>query len=232
MISTNTKSQGIRAGEINAYGRRMREAEKTDTATSSDDAATSQRSVSKGKTAKIKGEEDSSMPTAPRRRIPQGASMNFEEEDDADEDDFDEPPVKRVAKEEEVRPGEGANCGVCGTRFSMTRYTCVCTGTRSDDSRIEPMVGALCYKCNKAVPRTQTPRRNQVRADSRALGPRPARNIVEAKIELPSLQTLCINVCDLRACSPQIVAEWIDNIKALGSLSDRNMAAISRVRGT
>ena len=50
-----------------------------------------------------------------RARIPQGASMEFDEEDDGG---IFAQPVR-------VHPGKSTACAECGTRFTMNRYTYV-----------------------------------------------------------------------------------------------------------
>ena len=105
--------------------------------------------------------------TPSRARIPAGASMQFDEDDDLGDD---------------LGSGDTATCVSCGTRFFITRYTYVCP------THTSPVTGAgrLCTACRDPAPR-RAPKR--VRR-SAAIG-----SVVDvAADEVPTLQSLCINV--------------------------------------
>lgn len=141
-------------------------------------------------------------PSVPaKRRIAPGASMNFDEEDD-EEDDEEAASLPTKAPKTSVRAGERVVCGRCTTTFSATRYT-----------RIDPALGPLCPACKGAVPKPPTEPKTTKR------GARKARNVVETKPVIPTLQSLSIDV----------IAQHIDQMHALGNLSARNLDAISKV---
>ncbi|PKI82691.1 Cwc22p [Malassezia vespertilionis] len=82
--------------------------------------------------------------SGPRRRLPQGASLNFDEEDE--EDTYKEvpflPPQKRAAP---LRSGQKTECG----------------------HRVDKQLGALCWDCNAKVPK---PTSGKPKSRSRAPG--------------------------------------------------------------
>ncbi|WFD21194.1 pre-mRNA-splicing factor cwc22 [Malassezia caprae] len=186
-LSEFLASQGIRASEINAYGRQLR-------------ASTSRDEVT-----------EASEPHA-RPRIAPGASLEFDEDDDAPL-----PPLPKRARGTPthspsaptlvVRPGQPVECAQCRTPFTMTRYT-----------RIEPGVGALCAQCHRHVPRTQVQAPRRARAAPARSGPSVGA-VVDAAAELPSLQAICIHVA----------AAHIERVQAQRLLSDRSRQGLSRV---
>lgn len=97
------------------------------------------------------------------------------------------------------------------------------------DRRVEPGIGALCWKCNKTVPKQP---RVKAAPRSRVSTSKSASSIgavIDGAIELPTLQHICIQVRYLPTYR-QIVAEHIHQVKALDQLRESSMHNLSRVR--
>ena len=117
------------------------------------------------------------MPAAPSRPVTSSVSLT-----EGAGGDGEDRPQQRDDVGDDLGSGDTATCVSCGTRFFITRYTYVCP------THTSPVTGAgrLCTACRDPAPR-RAPKR--VRR-SAAIG-----SVVDvAADEVPTLQSLCINV--------------------------------------